>query len=159
MRDLSVAAAAELLLQGEGHGQREQRQRHADGVARGQDAEEHVGDEEQEVVEDVGQRGADEDGQGDDARLLVRVHVSGVVAVEDGLRVQGQRDGVHQRQHRQVAHLGRVGKQHGQRAEGDEDDHVSQGHVLEADTCGGNSRKTQLSLSGVRLPSRIFQLR
>lgn len=147
MRDLSIAAAAELLLQGEGHGQREQRQRHADGVACGQDAEEHVGDEEQEVVEDVGQRGANEDGQRDNARLLVRVHVSGVVAVEDGLRVQRQRDGVHQRQHRQVAHLGRVGKQDGQRAEGDEDDYVSQGHVLETDTCRWKKQWKKLQFS------------
>lgn len=146
MRDLGVAAAAELLLQGEGHGQRKQRQSHADGVARGEDAEEHVGDEEHEVVEDVGQHGADEDGQGDDARLLVRVHVSGVVAVEDGLRVQRQRDGVHQRQHGQVAHLDCVGKHDGQRAEGDEDYHISQGHVLETDAWGGNKRKSVIQL-------------
>ena len=88
-------SAAELPLQGEGHWQREQRQRHADGVMGGEDAEKHVGDEEQEVVEDIGERRTYEDGQGDDACLLVRVHVSGVVAMEDGFCVERQRDGVH----------------------------------------------------------------
>lgn len=79
--DLGIALAAELPLQGEGHGQREQGQGHADGVVGGQDAEEHIRDKQQEVEEDVGQRWPDENGQSDDARLFVRVHVSGIVAV------------------------------------------------------------------------------
>lgn len=133
MGDPGVASAPELFLQGEGHWQREQRQSQADGVTGGEDAEEHVRDKQQEVVEDVGERGAYEDGQRDDSRLLVRVHVSGVVAVEDGLRVEGQGDAVDQGQHRQVADLHRVGKHDSQGAESNEDYDVSQGHVLQAD--------------------------
>ena len=78
--------AAELPLQGEGHGQSEQRQGHADGVARGQNAKEHVRDKQQKVVQYVGECGANEDGQCDNACLFIRVHVSSVVAVKDSLR-------------------------------------------------------------------------
>lgn len=144
MRDLGVAPAAKLLLEREGHGQREQRKRHADGVTGGEDAEEHVGDEEQEVIEDVGQRWAYEDGQSDDACLLVRVHVSGVVAVEDGFCVEGQRNGVHQRQHRQVAHLHCVCKHDRQGAKSDENDHISKGNILQANTCGGKKERNEI---------------
>lgn len=142
MGDLCIASAAELLLQGEGHGQGEQRQRHADGVTGGQDAEEYIRDEKQEVVENVGQGGAYEDGQGDDACLLVRVHVPGVVAVEDGFSVQSQWDSVHQRQHRQVANLHGMGEHDSQGTEGDEDYHVSQGHILETDAWEESKDKT-----------------
>lgn len=71
MRDLGVVLTAELALQREGHGQREQRQSHADGVARGQHTEHHVGREEQHVVEDVRECRAGQDGERDDACTAV----------------------------------------------------------------------------------------
>lgn len=148
MGDLGVASTPGLFFQREGHWQRQQRQSHADGVPGGEDAKEHIGDKEQEVVEDVGQRGTYEDGQGDYAGLLVGVHVSCVVAMENGFCVEGERDGVDQRQHRQVAHLHGVGEHDGQRAECDEDHDVSQRNVLEADAWGTTEgKKTGRSLN------------
>lgn len=87
--------AAELPLKGEGHGDGEERQCQADAAMRGQDGEDQVGQEEQRVVEDVGEGGPDEDGQRDDASLPVRLHVPGVVGVENGLSAERQGDGVH----------------------------------------------------------------
>lgn len=132
--------APELSLQGEGHGNGEQGQGQADAAACGQDAEDQVGQEEQRVVQHVGEGGADEDGERHDAGLPVGFHVPGVVAVENGLGAEGEGDGVDQGEDRQGPHLDGVGEHHGQRAESDEDDEVSQGHVLESDSYG---QKTQ----------------
>lgn len=132
--------ASELSLQRKGHGDGEQGQGQADAAVCGQDAENQVGQEEQRGVEHVGEGGADEDGERDDARLPVGLHVPGVVGMEDGLRAQGEGDGVDQWEDRQGPHLDGVGEHHGQWAEGDEDDEVSQSHVLESNAY---SRKTQ----------------
>lgn len=133
--------ASELPLKGEGHGNGEQGQRQADAAVRGQDAEDQVGQEEQRVVEHVGEGGADEDGERDDARRPVGLHVPGVVGVEDGLRAQGQGDGVDQWEHRQGPHLDGVGEHYGQRAKRDEDDEVSQSHVLESNSYGQKTHR------------------
>jgi len=132
--------ASELPLKGEGHGDGEQGQSQADAAVHSQDAEGQVGQEEQGVVEHIGQRGPDEDGEGDDASLPVRLHVPGVVGMEDGLRAKGEGDGVEQWEDRQGPHLDGVGEHHSQRAERDEDDEVPQSQVLESNSYG---QKTQ----------------
>lgn len=91
---LVESLAAELPLKGEGHGDGEQGQCQADAAVRGQDAEYQVGQKEQRVVEHIGEGGPDEDRQCDDASLLVRFHVPGIVGMENGFRAEGQRDGV-----------------------------------------------------------------
>lgn len=142
--------ASELSLKGKGHGNGEQGEGQADAAVRGQDAEDQVGQEEQRVVEHVGEGGADEDGEGDDARLPVGLHVPGVVGMEDGLGAEGERDGVDQWEDRQGPHLDGVGEHHGQRAKSDEDDQVSQSHVLEPNSYG---QKTQRA--GVRSRAEV----
>lgn len=132
--------ASELSLQRKGHGDGEQGQCQADAAVSGQDAEDQVGQEEQCVVEHVGEGGADEDGEGDDAGLPIGLHVPGVVGMENGLRAKGEGDGVDQWEDRQGPHLDGVGEHHGQRAKRDEDDEVSQSHVLESNSY---SQKTQ----------------
>lgn len=132
--------ASELSLQGKGHGDGEQGERQADAVACGQDAEDQVGQEEQRAVEHVGEGGANEDGEGDDAGRPVGLHIPGVVGMENGLRAKGEGDGVEQWEDRQGPHLDGVGEHHGQRAKRDEDDDVSQSHVLESNSY---SQKTQ----------------
>lgn len=99
LRDFAEAPAAELPFQRKGHGDGEQGQCHADGVTCGQHTEDQVGQEEQHSVEDVGEGGADEDGQGDNPRLPVRLHVPRVVAVQDGLGAERQGHGVQQGGH------------------------------------------------------------
>lgn len=126
--------ASELSLKGEGHGNGEQGQCQADAVVCGQDAEDEVGQEEQHIVEHVGEGGADEDGESDDACLPVGLHVPGVVGMENGLSAKGKGDGVDQWEDCQGPHLNSIGEHHGQRAKGDEDDEVSQSHVLESDS-------------------------
>lgn len=128
--------ASELSLKGEGHGNGEQGERQADGAVCGQDAEDQVGQEEQRVVENIGERGADEDGQGDDASLPVGLHVPGVVGMENGLGAKGKGDGIDQWEDGQGPHLDGVGEHHSQRAKSDEDDEVSQSHVFESNSCG-----------------------
>ena len=126
--------ASELSLEGKGHGNGEQGQCQADAAVHSQDAEDQVGQEEQRVVEHVGESGADEDGERDDASLPVGLHVPGVVGMEDGLGAKGEGDGVDQREDRQGPHLDGVGEHHSQRAESDEDDEVSQSQVLESNS-------------------------
>lgn len=132
--------ASELSLKGKGHGNGEQGECQADTVVCGQDAEDQVGQEEQRVVEHVGEGGADEDGECDDARLPVGLHVPGVVGMENGLGAKGERDGVDQWEDGQGPHLDSIGEHHGQWAKSDEDDEVSQSHVLESNSYG---QKTQ----------------
>lgn len=128
--------APELPLEGKGHGNGEQREGQADAAVHGQDAEDQVGQEEQRVVEQVGQGGADEDGERDDAGLPVGLHVPGVVGMEDGLGAEGEGDGVDQGEDCQGPHLDGIGEHHSQWAESDQDDEVSQSHVLESNSCG-----------------------
>lgn len=111
----------------------------------GQDAEDQVGQEEQRVVEHIGEGGADEDGERDDAGRPVGLHVPGVVGMQNGLGAEGERDGVDQWEDGQGPHLDGVGKHHSQWAKSDEDDEVSQSHVLESNSY---SQKTQRA--GVR---------
>lgn len=111
----------------------------------GEDAKQHIGDKEQDVVEDVGEHWSNENGQSDDACLLVRVHVSGVVAMEDGFCVEGQWNGVNQRQHREISNLNCMSKHDSQRTKRDKYYHISQSHILETNTCKEIERKPRLT--------------
>lgn len=123
----------ELLLNLERARQRDQRQQEPARVLERHHHEHYVRGEQQEGVQDVRGRVPDEDGQGDDAGLLVGVQVARVVAVQYGLGVEGERYGVEHGGPLEVAGLGHEGEQHGDGAEDDEDEDVAQRDVLEAD--------------------------
>lgn len=104
--------ASELSLEGEGHGNGEQGECQADAAVRGQDAEDQVGQEEQCVIEHVGEGRANEDSERDDASLPVGLHVPGVVGMENGLGAKGEGDGVDQWEDCQGPHLDGIGEHH-----------------------------------------------
>lgn len=136
LRNFAEALTPELSFQWKCHRDGEQWQCHADGIACGQHTEDQVGQEEQHGVENIGEGGANEDGQGDNSRLPVRLHVPCVVAVQDGLSTEGQRDSVEQGWHRQVTNLHCMGKHDSQGPKGDQDHHVTKRNVFKSNSCG-----------------------
>lgn len=83
---------------------------------------------------------ADENGESDDANLLIRLGVSRVVAVKDGLGVQRQWNCVVNQRPVYVAGLRHVREDHGNWSEDDEDNQVAEGDVLESNATGIKER-------------------
>lgn len=123
------------------HGDQRQQEPH-----RVLDAEHHenaVRREEQQRVQDVRCRASDENGQGHDAGTFVVLGVARVVAVQDRLSVERQRNGIVNGHPLQTARLGHVREQHGYRSENDENDDVTEGNVLETDAARVQERRRQ----------------
>lgn len=139
-------ARPKLLLDLKRARQRDQRQHEPARVLQRHHHEHDVRGEQQEGVQDVRGRVPYQNCQGDDSGLLVRLQVARVVAVQDGLGVEGEGDGVEHGGPFEVAGLRHEGKQHGDGAEDDEDEDVTECDVLQADAArvekaGGEAAK------------------
>lgn len=127
---------AELLLDFERLRQGHHRQEERTGIFHPQHNEHDVRREEEQGVQDVGRRFTYQDGQRDDAYLFVGFRIACVVTVQDGFRVQSQWYRVVDGHPFHVPRLGHVGKQHRNRTEDDQNQHVPQGDVLQSDATG-----------------------
>ena len=95
--------------------------------------EEDVRREEEEREDELRGGASDEDGQRDDAGASVRVDVARVVAVEDRFGVESERDSVEEGDPGEDGRLRDEREEDGQRPEGEQDDDVTERHVLQSE--------------------------
>lgn len=135
--------APEQLLDLEGMWQSNERQNEPKRELEAHHDENYVRSEQKQSVQNMRGSSSNKNGEGDDSHFLIRFRVSRVVAVQNRLGVQGQRNCVVDDRPVDVAGLRHVREDHRDRSEDDEDDQIAESNVLESDASRVEERRGQ----------------